>query len=77
MKIDVTDEYYEKLRFWKVGPKGRTAVVPEGWHLVARGPVLAGDKYANTVTAKWFDLEPDDMLMQAQDFDALIRQVKL
>jgi len=74
MRVPISDDEYEKLKVRSVGPKGRLAVVPEGWHLVARGPVYTGDKFAHTVTAKWVDTDEDDLLLQAENFDALIRK---
>ena len=75
-KTQITDEESRALRVKSVGPKGRLAIVPDGWQLVPRGPVLTGDRFANTVTGKFQDVEEDDLVCDASWFDALSRKQK-
>ena len=58
----------------KVGPKGRHAEVPEGWHRVKSGKCLEGDKYAYTATGCFCLVEKEDVGMEWDTFDCLIRK---
>ena len=58
----------------KVGPKGRIAIIPDGWERVLHGKCRHGDMYADTVTAKFHKVESEDTLLKWEDFDCLIRK---
>lgn len=58
---------------YKVGPRGRLVEIPEGWVVVTRGACKKGDKFACTVTAKFILCEEDDVGMEHDTFDLLIR----
>ena len=58
----------------KVGPKGRVATVPDGWHIVTEGITKPGDMFANTVTAKFQLTDEFDEGSPAYAYDCLIRK---
>lgn len=58
-----------------VGRKGRLAVIPTGWIQVTEGLCRKGDKYANTITAKFYEVDPEDVGLPVDgNFDCLIRE---
>jgi len=58
----------------KVGPKGRWARIPEGWHQVVEGRCQEGDKFLNLETLWWSLAEKDDIGESVENFDYLIRK---
>ncbi|MCK9460612.1 MAG: hypothetical protein M0R80_13315 [Proteobacteria bacterium] len=57
----------------KVGPKGRHVKIPIGWHRVTEGITNKWDKFADTQTLLFQDVEKDDLEMSWDDYDCLIR----
>lgn len=58
----------------KVGPKGRVAVVPDGWHEVTQGITQPGDMFASTVTGEFQLTDEFDAGSPAYAYDCLIRK---
>ena len=58
---------------YKVGPRGRLVTIPEGFIKVEEGCAKKGDWFANTVTAYFEMCEDDDVGMEHDTFDLLIR----
>ena len=63
----------ESMKF-KIGLKGRHIEIPEGWRRVEHGPIIDGDKVANIYSAVWEHIDDDDIGMDAQEYELVIRK---
>lgn len=58
----------------KVGPKNRHVEIPEGYKIIKEGEVKDKDLFLNLSTYKFNMVDSEDLLMDAENFDLLIRK---
>lgn len=58
----------------RVGPKRRHVSIPDGWFRVVSGVCESGDRFARTDSGRFEFVDPDDVGMEWDSFDLLIRR---
>jgi hypothetical protein len=57
-----------------VSYQGRHVLLPIGYTVVTDGPCQSGDRFFNRADGFWSPVEPDDIGLDATNFDILVRK---
>lgn len=59
----------------KVGPKNRHVEIPDGYKVIKEGAVQFDDLFLNLSTYRFNMVDEEDLFVDAESFDLLIRKI--